>query len=101
VTEDERFDLIVSNPPYVPAGEAAAVAAHEPHVALYAGTSGLDVIERVLGAAAGHLADGGTLLVEIGEDQETAVRDRAAAHFGHVDVLRDLQRHPRVLEARA
>jgi release factor glutamine methyltransferase len=101
VTEDERFDLIVSNPPYVPAGEAAAVAAHEPHVALYGGTSGLEIVERVLGAATGHLAGGGTLLVEIGEDQETAVRDRAAAHFGHVEVLRDLQRLPRVLEARA
>jgi release factor glutamine methyltransferase len=85
----------------VPDGQAAAVAAHEPHLALYAGASGLDVIERMLAAAPGHLSDGGTLLVEIGEDQEAAVRERAATHFGVVEVRPDLQRQPRVLEARA
>jgi len=101
LAEGERFDLILSNPPYVPDGQATAVAAHEPHLALYAGASGLDVIERMLAAAPGHLSDGGTLLVEIGEDQEAAVREHAATHFGVVEVRPDLQRQPRVLEARA
>ncbi|MHC4974747.1 MAG: peptide chain release factor N(5)-glutamine methyltransferase [Planctomycetota bacterium] len=92
LTEDERFDLIVSNPPYVPEGEAASVAAHEPRLALYAGKEGLEVIERLLAAAPGHLAGGGTLLIEIGEDQEAAVRECAAAHFGQVQITPDLRR---------
>lgn len=98
---DDRFDLIVSNPPYVPEGEAAEVAAHEPRLALYGGEKGMQVIGRLLAGAGSHLADGGTLLVEIGEDQEAAVRDLADAHFGHVEITRDLRRLPRVLEARA
>lgn len=97
----DLFDLIVSNPPYVAAGEAAGVAAHEPRLALYAGKQGLEVIGRLLAGAGGHLAAGGTLLVEIGEDQEAAVRELAAAHFGHVGITHDLRRLPRVLEARA
>jgi release factor glutamine methyltransferase len=96
----ERFDLVVSNPPYVAEGEAAAVAAHEPHLALYGGKRGLEIIERLLAAAPAHLAEGGTLLVEIGEDQEAGVRECAVAHYARVEVRRDLRRLPRVLEAR-
>ena len=99
VPAGERFDLIVSNPPYVPDGEAAEVAAHEPHGALYAGPAGLDVIRRILAEAPGRLNEGGALLVEIGEDQEAEVRGSAAAHFGTIRVHSDLSGHPRVLEA--
>jgi len=94
-----RFELIVSNPPYVPDGQAADIGRHEPHVALYAGPDGMEVLRRLISGAPAHLESGGTLLAEIGEDQEEAVRAEAESHFAHVTVHRDLAGHPRVLEA--
>ena len=96
----ERFDLVVSNPPYVADGDAAAVARHEPGSALFAEPRGLDVIARLLAAAPEHLAPGGTLLLEIGEDQADEVRALATG-FGAVSVRPDLAGRPRVLEAAA
>ena len=97
LAEDERFDVIVSNPPYVADGDAAAVGAHEPHAALYAGPRGLDVIARLVAGAPERLD--GTLLVEIGEDQGDAVRELAARSFRHVEILADLGGLPRILQA--
>jgi len=96
----ERFDLVLSNPPYVAEGQAAGVAAHEPGPALFAGPRGLDVIGRLLAGAPGVLAPGGTLLVEIGDDQADEVRALAAAHFADVAIRKDLAGLPRLLEAR-
>ena len=92
----QAFDLILANPPYVAAGQAPP---GEPSVALCAGADGLDVIRRLLPAAPAHVADEGTLLMEIGEDQADAVAGLASAHFAHVEIHRDLAGHPRVLEA--
>lgn len=68
----ERYDLIVSNPPYVTNAEYAALPAeyaHEPGLGLAAGTDGLDVALRILAAAPDHLADDGLLVVEVGEGE--------------------------------
>jgi release factor glutamine methyltransferase len=74
--DGERFDLIVSNPPYVPAAELPALMAdvrdHEPHVALDGGADGLDVVRRLVAGAPAHLVPGGALLVEIGAGQLAA-----------------------------
>jgi ribosomal protein L3 glutamine methyltransferase len=64
-----RYDLILANPPYVDAEAMAALAPeyrHEPALALAGGADGLDLIRRILGEAAAHLAPGGGLLCEIG-----------------------------------
>lgn len=64
-----RYDVIVTNPPYVARDEYQALPpeyAHEPRVALVAGEHGLDVIVRILAGAAVHLAPGGILLAEVG-----------------------------------
>ena len=66
----ERYDLIVSNPPYVTEAEYAAMPAeyaHEPRLGLTAGSDGLDLALRILRDAADHLTGDGLLIVEVGE----------------------------------
>jgi ribosomal protein L3 glutamine methyltransferase len=68
----ERYDLIVSNPPYVTDDEYAALPgeyAHEPKLGLTAGADGLDIALRILRDAPGHLTDQGLLIVEVGESE--------------------------------
>jgi release factor glutamine methyltransferase len=90
----ERFDLILSNPPYVAAGDphlSRGDLRFEPASALVAGEDGLNDIRRIVAAAPAHLAPGGWLLFEHGYDQ--AQRCRAlltAAGFGQVTSWRDL-----------
>ena len=99
------FDLIVSNPPYVPETDRGSlppeVVDHEPPEALFAGPDGLDVIKRVLDAAPPALAHEGRLLVEIGFGQADAVKHLVSrtAGLAFVDILPDLQGIPRVLVA--
>jgi release factor glutamine methyltransferase len=79
-------DLIVSNPPYIAAGDPHLPAlVHEPASALVAGADGLDDLRRIVAAAPAHLRAGGWLLLEHGHDQAAAVRALLAAH-GFVDV---------------
>ena len=95
-------DLIVSNPPYIPAADAPGlqpeVAQHEPAVALFGGPDdGLELVRRLLASAAAHLAYEGRLMIEFGFGQEAPLRE-AARHAGW-DVMRicnDLQGIPRV-----
>jgi ribosomal protein L3 glutamine methyltransferase len=64
-----QYDLIVSNPPYVPAARWKAMPAeyhHEPAVALKAGADGMNIVERILKSAADHLGEGGLLVCEVG-----------------------------------
>lgn len=74
---DQRYHLIVSNPPYIPAGDghlAQGDLRFEPLSALAAGTDGLDDIRSIIDGAGVHLMAGGWLLLEHGYDQAAAVR---------------------------
>jgi release factor glutamine methyltransferase len=98
------FDVIVCNPPYV-ATTGAPVAKNvrdfEPHVALFAGPEGLDVIRRVVKEAAAFLRPGGHLFMEIGFDQAAAVCGLLAQAGWHAIVTyRDGAGHERVVQAR-
>jgi release factor glutamine methyltransferase len=103
-----RFDLILSNPPYLATREIAElseeVAGYDPHLALDGGPDGLAAYRRIAARASEALAEDGRLLVEIGPAQAGAVADilkevgLGAEGPGHV--RRDLAGRPRVVVAR-
>jgi release factor glutamine methyltransferase len=96
----ERFDLIVSNPPYIAAGDPHLKQGDlrfEPASALASGSDGLDDIRRIVDGAPQHLAAGGWLLFEHGWDQGVAVRGLLeAAGYGEVFTAQDLEGRDRV-----
>jgi len=95
-----RFDLLVSNPPYVAADDPALEAlGFEPALALTPGPDGLAVLRTLARAAGAHLAPGGWLLLEHGATQGAAVRaELVAAGLAHVRSHRDLAGHERMTE---
>jgi release factor glutamine methyltransferase len=97
----ERFDIVVSNPPYVANSELleAQVRLYEPQQALYAGPTGLEVYRRLIPAAKRALVDHGWLLLEIGYGQRDAV-SALLVGWDAVEFVNDLQGIPRVAIAR-
>lgn len=101
----ERFDLIVSNPPYVTDEEYESlmpeVREHEPALALKAGKDGLDIYRRLIAEAPFHLKEGGALAVEIGCSQGAAVSElMEKAGFRKPLVFPDLRGLDRVVFGR-
>ncbi|HUQ72474.1 MAG TPA: peptide chain release factor N(5)-glutamine methyltransferase, partial [Planctomycetaceae bacterium] len=96
------FDLVVANPPYVPAGARPAlqpeVRDFEPSIALFAGADGLDMAERLASQAVTRLKPGGYLIFEFGDGQEAAIRGLVSRTEGltMVDAKDDLQEIARV-----
>lgn len=99
------FDLIVSNPPYVPEADphlAEGDVRFEPRTALAAGAEGLDAIRAIVAQAPAHLADGGWLLLEHGYDQGEAVPALLrGAGYAEVFMERDLAGLARISGGRA
>ncbi|MFJ3431431.1 MULTISPECIES: peptide chain release factor N(5)-glutamine methyltransferase [Pseudomonas] len=97
---DQRFDLIISNPPYIAAGDvhlAEGDVRFEPESALVAGADGLDDIREIITASAQHLNAGGWLMLEHGYDQAAAVRQLLQdAGFAAVESRKDLGGHERI-----
>ena len=102
---DEQFDIVVSNPPYIPSAHIAGLSVEvqcEPRSALDGGSDGLTVLRRLVADAAAHIRPGGLLVVEHGFDQAEAVAAliaRAGA-YRHLGLRRDLAGNPRVTFAR-
>jgi release factor glutamine methyltransferase len=102
----ERFDFILSNPPYIPHDDLAKLAAgvrdYEPHLALDGGVDGFAVFERLIAEAPARLKAGGWMLIEIGSPQEGPARERIVRHQGYEleKTVHDGSGHPRVLMAR-
>jgi len=100
-----RFDLIVSNPPYVPESDrdslSVEVRDYEPAQALFAGADGLAIYRRLIPAAFSGLAPDGFIALEIGFGQQPAVEALlAGAGFTGIEFTKDLQGIPRVAIAR-
>lgn len=96
----QRFQLIVSNPPYIPSNDPHLVQGDlrfEPHSALIAGVDGLDDLRLIIDQAPAHLESAGWLLLEHGYDQAAAVRALlTAGGFEEVQSRRDLGGHERI-----
>ena len=97
-----RFDCVVSNPPYVDAGDPHLQAlGNEPLLALTPGADGLAALREIIEAAPGHLAPGAWLLLEHGRDQDAAVRQMLHARgFADVATRMDLAGLPRCTAGR-
>ena len=99
------FDIIVSNPPYIPADVIDTlepeVKKYEPRLALDGGDDGLDIIRRIIDGAQAHLIKGGELFLEIGYDQGQAVSAlMREAGFADVEVIPDYAGLDRVAAGR-
>lgn len=95
---NERFDFIVSNPPYVAAQDPALLElASEPLLALTSGASGLEALQTIIAQAPAHLLPGGRLLLEHGHDQASAVRQLLQQqNFDSIRTCLDFSGKPRV-----
>lgn len=103
---EERFDVIVSNPPYVASGEAEGLQPEvrdwEPSSALFAGPHGTDVLDVLVSSARRHLHDDGLLALEVGLGQADGIRSRleATGLYASSRIHRDLTGRPRIVTAR-
>ena len=99
---NSRFDLIVSNPPYIPTadiqGLESEIKEFEPMLALDGGTDGIDSYRSILKNAHNYLVPGGILLLEIGFDQKEIMQSISGQYkeYEFIDFIRDLAGHNRV-----
>jgi len=98
--QGRKFDILVSNPPYIPAGETLAdvIVGHEPDVALYGGDDGLKFYRIILAGASAILKPKSFLAFEHGYDKAAELRELALIHFpsARVYTLADLQGRDRM-----
>lgn len=97
---DERFDLVLCNPPYIADGDAltTGVRDHEPHQALFAGPDGLACYRRIAPALASALRPGGAAMVEVGHRQAASAGQIFVAAGLRIEVRRDLGGRDRCLK---
>ena len=97
--QEEPFDVIVSNPPYIETAVIETLSPEvrrEPHIALDGGADGLDFYRRLLDVCPKHIKKGGALLMEIGYDQREALTTLCRAHGFSFEFYRDFGGNDRV-----
>ena len=104
--ENEIFDIVVSNPPYVTEQERETlqpdVRLHEPHSALFSGEDGLNIVRRLIAESPDYLSPGGMLLMEMDPSQADAVTKLLQSHalYTETKIHKDLTGKIRVVSAR-
>jgi release factor glutamine methyltransferase len=96
--------LIISNPPYIAiydSSVAPVVRDYEPHLALYAGTDGLDAYRQIISQAGEWLVTDGLLVLEIGHDQGVEIRNLLSENsFVDIEIRQDYSQRDRIAIAR-
>jgi release factor glutamine methyltransferase len=103
--DEAKFDVMVSNPPYIPSAEIATLDAdvqqYEPRLALDGGSDGLDIIRRILVDAPAHLKPDGWLMCEFTPEQAPTILALAQQHgYADPNIVKDTASQPRFLLAR-
>lgn len=105
-THGPAFDLIVSNPPYIPTAELdqlqPEIKTFEPYTALDGGPDGMDSLAHIIDTAHIHLNPGGWLMLEMGHDQQPRIQERVRCHHAYdlVEFRNDYSGYPRVAQIR-
>lgn len=105
VPVEDKFDIIASNPPYIPTAEIDTldpeVAKHEPRLALDGGTSGFDIIDRLIATAPQYATPNALFLMELSPEQAESATSKlnSAGPYRDVTVRKDLAGRPRVMRA--
>ena len=102
ISNDTKFDMIISNPPYIPVNDYVEdiVKNNEPHLALYAGEKGLDIYERIIKDCKEYLNDNGWLLFEIGCNQALDIKcllNKYNINYSEVKVYKDYNNLDRII----
>ena len=98
IREDEKFDMIISNPPYIPFGtELSPEVNHEPSVALFADENGLCFYRNIIKQAPKFLNENGWLIFEMGINESKAIRTLMEEHFTNIHIEKDLAGIDRII----
>ena len=98
IREDEKFDIIVSNPPYIPMGtELPSEVEHEPKTALFAEENGIAIYRRIIEEAPEYLKDGGSIMFELGIGESPAVKYYMDECFKDIYIIKDMAGIDRVI----
>lgn len=101
IREEEKFDMIVSNPPYIPLGtKLEPEVEHEPKIALFAEENGLQLYRKIVRDAHRYLNQGGWLIFELGIGESGQVKSFMDEYFEGVKVIKDLAGIDRVIYGR-
>lgn len=101
VRDEEKFDMIISNPPYIPYGtELSAEVMHEPAQALFAEENGLAIYRRIIEDASKYLKPNGYIMFELGIDEAQSVAGMLEKEFQDIVIEKDFAGIDRVIYAR-
>ena len=98
IREDEKFDMIISNPPYIPEGtELEPELMHEPEIALFANENGFRMYRRIIEDAPKFLNKGGWLMFELGINESASVKLLMEQEFCNIEIIKDMAGIDRVI----
>lgn len=98
IRDDEKFDMIVSNPPYIPIGTVLEPELkHEPQIALFAEEDGLQLYRKIVADAPKYLNPGGWLIFELGIGESLSVKAFMNEYFENVTIEKDLNGIDRII----
>lgn len=98
IRDGETFDLIISNPPYIPVGtELSEEVMQEPQLALFAEEDGLYFYKKIIDQAPAYLNEKGYLMFELGINEANAVKSMMEKNFKNIEIIKDLASIDRVI----